>query len=261
MEAVLKETERIDDLQFKGLRIIQNEQKFCFGTDAVLLSHFVGLKKGDSVVDLGTGTGIIPILLAGRMTQICITGIEIQEDMVQMARRSLVLNGLSDRVSILHGDIRHCADILGKGKHHLVISNPPYMKAGSGLVNPKDDMAIARHEVLCTLGDILDVASKLLVQGGRFAMIHRPERLVDILAGMRQRKIEPKRIQLIHPSFGKAPNLVLVDGMLHGRPSLLWLPPLYVYNEAGEYTDALRRIYHLDAVLKDSPLEEDNTIE
>lgn len=246
MEVRLGEFERIDDLQFKGLKIIQNSQKFCFGTDAVLLSHFAGIKKGDRVVDLGTGTGIIPILLAGRMADASIHGVEIQPDMVEMAMRSVKLNNLDSRIEIIHGDIKEAPVMLGKGQYTLVVSNPPYKKTGSGIINPHDAKAIARHEILCTLEDILSVAAKLLVIGGRFAMIHQTDRLMDILMGMREQRLEPKRIRLIHPQLNKAPNLVLIEATLHGKPHLQWLPPLFIYNENGLYTNELLEIYHLE---------------
>ncbi len=245
MEVQLGEFERIDDLQFKGLKIIQNTKKFCFGTDAVLLSHFAGVKKGDKVVDLGTGTGIIPILLAGRSKDLEIIGVEIQPDMAEMANRSVKLNKLESRVRIISGDLKEAPAMLGQRGYTLVVSNPPYKKAGSGIVNPYDSKAIARHEILCTLEDILSVASKLLVVGGRFAMIHQTDRLMDILMGMRQYKLEPKRIRLIHPNQNKAPNLVLIEATLQGRPYLKWMPPLFIYNEKGQYTEELLEIYHM----------------
>lgn len=246
MEIQLGEFERIDDLQFKGLKLIQNSKKFCFGTDAVLLSHFASLKKGDNAVDLGTGTGIIPVLLAGRLADATIYGIEIQPEMAEMAKRSIQLNSLDDRIHIIEGDIKEAPQILGKGKFNLVVSNPPYKKAGSGIINPYDAKAIARHEILCTLEDILSAASKLLVSGGRFAMIHQTDRMMDILMGMRERRLEPKRIRLIHPHLNKAPNLVLIEAMLHGRPHLQWLPPLFIYNNEGKYTEELLEIYHME---------------
>lgn len=248
MDICLGENERIDDLQFKGLRIIQNTQKFCFGTDAVLLSHFAAIKKGDKVADLGTGTGIIPILLAGRMPDAQISAIEIQPDMVEMARKSVILNGLESRITIFEGDIKQAAVTLGKSKYTLVVSNPPYKKAGSGIVNPHDSKAVARHEILCTLDDILTAASSLLVAGGRFAMIHQTDRLMDILMGMREHRLEPKRIRLIHPQQSKPPNLVLIEAALYGKPHLQWLPPLFIYDQYGRYTDELLGIYHIDTV-------------
>jgi len=246
MDILQNEFERIDDLQFKGLRIIQDRRGFCFGTDAVLLSHFACIRRGDRVADLGTGNGIIPILLAGRAENACIAGLEIQPDSVALARRSVALNSLEDRISILQGDIRNSVEILGKNMYSLVVSNPPYKKAGSGQINPSDSKAVARHELLCTLEDVLASASSLLMSGGRFAMIHQTDRLADIIYGMRQLKIEPKRIRLVHPNSHKPPNLVLIEGMLHGRPHLKWLPPLFVYGEDGGFTEEMKRIYHIE---------------
>ncbi|HHY81771.1 MAG TPA: tRNA1(Val) (adenine(37)-N6)-methyltransferase [Clostridiales bacterium] len=245
MEVRLGEFERIDDLQWKGLRIIQNTQKFCFGTDAILLSHFAGIRNNDRVVDLGTGTGIIPILLAGRAENAKIYGVEIQADMAEMADRSIKLNRLESRVEIIRCDLKEAPDILGKGKFSLVVSNPPYKKAGSGIHNPEDSKAIARHEILCTLEDILSSASRLLAIGGRFAMVHRPDRMIDVLVGMRQFHLEPKRIRMVHPQVNKPPNLVLIEAAFHGRPFLNWLPPLFIYDDKLNYTDELKEIYHM----------------
>jgi len=245
MDVRIGEFERVDDLQWKGLKIIQNTKKFCFGTDAVLLSHFAGIRKNDRVVDLGTGTGIIPILLAGREEHARIIGVEIQEDMVEMAARSIQLNDLQHRVEIIAGDIKDAPDMLGKGRFSLVVSNPPYKKAGSGIHNPEDHLAIARHEILCTLEDVLSAASRLLEVGGRFAMVHRPERIIDIIAGMRRFRLEPKRIRMVHSHMNKPPKLVLIEAVLHGRPFLNWLPPLYIYDDEFNYTDELKEIYHI----------------
>jgi tRNA1(Val) A37 N6-methylase TrmN6 len=240
-----KEGERLDDLQFEGLRILQNPKGFCFGTDAVLLSHFAVLKKGDRAADLGTGTGIVPILLAGRAKDITITGLEIQGPVAEMARRSIELNGLAKRISVITGDIRDWKTVLGSTRYTLVLSNPPYKKAGSGRINRADGKAVARHELLCTLEDVLEAAAGLLISGGRFAMVHRPERLMDILIGMRAVKLAPKRMQLVHPRLGSAPSLVLVEGVYQGRPALHWMPPLFIYDASGAYTEEMRAIYHM----------------
>lgn len=243
---LLKEGERLDDLQIKGYKVIQNRAKFCFGMDAVLLSDFALVKKGDKIVDLGTGTGVIPILLAAKTNASSIMGVEIQEDMVEMARRSIALNGLEHRVCIVHGDIKTGLGELGRGEWDVVVSNPPYKKLGSGLVNPEDAKAIARHEIMCTLDDVLRVGASLLKFGGRFSMVHRPDRFMDVVIGMREIGLEPKRIRLIHPSLGKAPNLMLIEGVLGGRPYLEWIPPLYVYDDTGAYTEEIRRIYGME---------------
>ena len=247
-ETQLKEHERIEDLQFKGLRIIQSKNKICFRTDAVLLSLFPGIRRGDRVVDLGTGTGIIPILLAGRMDEASLVGVEIQSDMAEMANRSIQMNDLEPRVKILEADLKDAPEKFGKGSFSLVVSNPPYKKTGSGILNPEDDMAIARHEVLCTLEDVLFSASKLLQVGGRFAMVHRPERMMDILMGMRSVQLEPKRIRMVHSQLHKAPSLILIEAISHGKPFLSWMPPLIMYDENNKYTDELKEIYHLTPI-------------
>lgn len=240
---LLKKGERLDDLQIKGYKLIQDKEKFCFGIDAVLLSNFASIKTGDRVIDMGTGTGVIPILLAAKTMASNIVGVEIQEDMVEMANRSIALNRLEDRVSIVHGDIRTGLLELGVGKWDVVVSNPPYKKQGSGLVNPKSSKAIARHEIRCTLDDVLSTGAKLLKNRGKFAMIHRPDRFIEIVAGMRAVGLEPKRIRLVYPYVGKATNLVLIEAVLGGKPYLTWMPPLYVYDGEGNYTEEIRSMY------------------
>ncbi|HOV27545.1 MAG TPA: tRNA1(Val) (adenine(37)-N6)-methyltransferase [Pseudobacteroides sp.] len=248
VDIFLNDNEVIDDLQYKGLRIIQKNDGFKFGIDAVILSHFVDVKKNDNVIDLGTGTGIIPILLAGKTEAKSITGLEIQSDMAEMANRSVLLNSLEERVKIVCGDIKECVELFGRSKFNVVVTNPPYMSVGRGLVNPSDTKSIARHEILCTLEDIIRVSSKLLVPGGQFAMVHRPQRLVDILFLMRQYKIEPKFLRFVHPSPYKRANLILVKGSRGGNPELKMMEPLYVYDEngkySGKYSKEIDDIYH-----------------
>lgn len=240
---LLREGERLDDLQINGYKVIQNREKFCFGIDAVLLSNFATVEKGHRVVDMGTGTGVIPILLAAKTEAAKIVGVEIQEDMVEMARRSVVLNGLESRIDIVHGDISKGILELEGGQWDVVVSNPPYKKYGSGLVNPNSSKAIARHEIMCTLEDVLRTGARLLKSRGRFFMIHRPDRFMDIVVGMREVGLEPKRVRLVYPYIGKAPNLALIEGVLGGRPHLVWMPPLYVYDESGGYTKEIRDMY------------------
>ena len=235
--------ERIDDLQFKGLKIIQNSKCFCFGIDAVLLANFAQAADGETVADLGTGTGIIPILMAGKTCASMITGIEIQDDMVEMARRSVALNRLEHRIEILSGDIRNLPSIFKNKRYDAVTVNPPYMIPGRGLVNPEEAIAIARHELKCSLSDILAAAAIILKPGGRFYMVHRPERLADIMCEMRNHKVEPKLMRMVHPSAGRSPNLVLVHGVKGGNSFLKVMPPLYVYNDNGCYTDEINTIY------------------
>lgn len=242
MEIPLKETERIDDLQLKGLKLIQDKNGFCFGVDAVLLANFAKVKKGSNVADLGTGTGIIPILIAGKSEAKNIVGVEIQEDVYEMATRSVKLNSLEDRVKIINTDIKTVDKELEINNYHVVTSNPPYMHA-DGIKNPNDKKAISRHEVKCNLEDVIKAASRLVMPRGKFFMIHRPTRLVDIITLGRKYRLEPKVIQFVHPKPKKAPNLVLVEFVKDGKPELKILDPLYVYGEDGEYTKELKDIY------------------
>ena len=243
MKVIPDDDERLDDLQLKGLRLIQKKKGFCFGVDAVLLSDFCDVKKNDRVADLGTGTGIIPVLLAGKTPAKFIVGLEIQADMAQMAARSIVLNNLEDRVSIIQGDIKQAKEIFGASSFNLVVANPPYMNRGGGLVNPSDAKAISRHEILCTLADVVKAAAALLVPGGQFAMVHRPDRLVDIVWLMRNHQIEPKFLRFVHPSPYKKPNLILIKGTRNGNPQLKMMEPLYVYDEKGKFSDEINKIY------------------
>lgn len=243
LEIKLFDNERIDDLQYKGLKLIQKKDGFCFGVDAVLLANYADVKKGDRVIDLGTGTGIIPVLLAGKTEAGRVIGLEIQTVMAEMASRSILINKLSERVKIVCGDIRDSVECFGASKFDVVVSNPPYMSCGGGLVNPSDMKAVSRHEILCTLEDVIKAGSKLLVPGGQFAMVHRPERLVDILCLMRSYKIEPKYLRLVHPSPYKKANLLLIKGTRGGNPQLKMLEPLYVYDENGQYSKEINEIY------------------
>ncbi len=243
-DVMINEQERIDDLQIKNLKIIQHIKKFCFGMDAVLLSDFVDVKKDECILDLGTGTGIIPILLVGKTEAAHITGIEIQLEMAQMANRSVMLNHLSEKIKIIHGDLKEATQLLGAGKFDIITTNPPYMN--TGLKNPEDTKAIARHEIKCTLEDVVKTGSGMLKIGGKFAMVHRPERLVDIIFLMRQYKIEPKRLRMVHPYPHKRANLILIEGVRGGRAYLNMMEPLYVRNADGSYTQEIDRIYGKD---------------
>jgi tRNA1Val (adenine37-N6)-methyltransferase len=238
-----KENERIDDLDLKGLKIIQNPEWFCFGVDAVLLSDFSRVKKKDKAVDLGTGTGIIPILLYGKYTPEKVIGVEIQEEVAEMAKRSVSLNELDDKITIHTGDIKDCFKDIGTSNFDVVTSNPPYKRGDTGLLNPEDKKAISRHELLITLDELIYSASKLLKVGGRFYMIHRPERLADIILGLNKNKFSPKRIRFVHPYISKKPTMVLIEATKCGGNFLLVEEPLYIYNEDGSYTDEILRIY------------------
>lgn len=238
--------ERIDDLHRNGYKIIQDPDRFCFGVDAVLLSGFARVKKGEVALDLGTGTGIIPILLAAKTNAKHITGLEIQEESAEMARRSVLGNDLADKITIETGDIKEIATIFKGKTFDVVTTNPPYMNDGGGLQNPESAMAIARHELLCNLEDIVKGASKVLRSKGRFYMIHRPHRLTDILVLMRQYKLEPKRIRMIQPYADKEPTMVLVEGVRDGKPMVKIEPPLVIYQSQGVHTSEVLEIYYKD---------------
>lgn len=246
MDIEIREDERVDDLQYKGLKLIQKKDGFCFGVDAVLLSHFAQIAAGSRVIDLGTGTGIIAVLLAAKKRPREVTGLEIQADIADMAKRSVDMNGLGDKVKIIGGDIKEAVTLFGASSFDAVVSNPPYMCKGGGLLNPADTKAISRHELLCTLEDVVSTAAKLLRPGGRFSMVHRPQRLADIIFSMRTNGIEPKQLRMIHPSPGKKPNLLLISGTRDGNPELRVLEPLYIYDENGNYSKEIDEIYNRD---------------
>lgn len=230
---LLKPGERLDDLQIGGLELIQNPEAFCFGVDAVFLSDFAKVKPGETVLDMGTGNGIIPILLSAKTQGKKFTGLEIQPDTADMARRSVAYNHLEEKIEIVTGDIKEAADIFKPAFFDVITTNPPYMLSQHGLRNPDDTKAIARHEVLCTLDDILRESMRLLQDKGRFYMIHRPFRLTEIMIKMNYYKIEPKRIQFIHPYIDKEPVLVLVEGVRGARPRVTVEPPITIYGASG----------------------------
>ena len=239
----LKTGERLDDLQINGYEIIQASGRFCFGMDAVLLSSFAKVKKGERALDLGTGTGILPILLEAKNEGAYYAGLEIQEESADMAARSVVHNGLSGKVEIITGDIKEAAGIFGAASFEVVTTNPPYMIEQHGLKNEIDAKYIARHEVLCCLDDILRESAKLLKPRGRFYMVHRPFRLAEILGKMSGYGIEPKRMRLVYPYVDKEPTMVLVEGLRGGRPRMTVEAPLIVYEKSGGYTEELLGMY------------------
>lgn len=240
---LLKDGERLDDLQCKGYHIIQDPARFCFGMDAVLLSGFAKAKKGEKVLDLGTGTGIIPILMAAKTDGERFMALEIQEESADMARRSVSYNHLEEKVQIVTGDIKDASKIFGASSFHVITTNPPYMIGTHGENSPSEAKAIARHEVLCTLDDILQESARLLMPGGRFYMVHRPFRLAEILSKMVEYKIEPKRMRLVHPYIDKEPNMVLIEGLRGGKSRMTVEAPLIVYKEPGVYTNEIYNIY------------------
>lgn len=239
----LMENERLDDLQRNGLKIIQKTDGFCFGMDAVLLSGFASVKPGERALDLGTGTGIIPLLLSAKTKGEHFTGLEIQTEIMKMAQRSVALNGREKKIDIIQGDIKEASRIFGAASFDVVTSNPPYMNDAHGLKNPGDVKAISRHEVLCTLEDVVREGTKALKPGGRFYMVHRPHRLAEIITVMRQYKLEPKRMKFVHPFADKDANMVLIEAVRGGGAWLKLEPPVIVYKEPGVYTDEIYEIY------------------
>ena len=235
--------ERIDELQRNGYRIIQNPERFCFGMDAVLLSGFARAKKQERCLDLGCGNGIIPILMEAKTEGKHFTGLEIQPESADMARRSVALNGLQDRIDIVEGDIKDASKIFGASSFHVVTTNPPYMTAQHGLTNLYEAKTIARHEVLCNLEDIIRESARLLMPGGRFYMVHRPCRLAEIISLMVQYRMEPKRMRLVYPYVDREPNMVLIEGLRGGKSRMTVEKPLIVYKEPGKYTDEIYDVY------------------
>lgn len=243
MEVNLKDNERLDDLQRNGYKIIQNTDIFCFGMDAVLLSSFACAKRGERVLDLGTGNGIIPILMEAKYEGEHYTGLEIQSVNVELATRSIEYNGIADKVNIVQGDIKEASKIFGGASFNVITANPPYMNENHGLVNPDSHKAIARHEILCNLEDVIRESSRLLKMRGRLYMVHRPQRLIEILATMTRYKLEPKRIKMVHPYEDKDANMVLIEAV-KGAGSLVKVEnPLIVYEKDGSYTKELLRWY------------------
>ncbi len=243
MTIKLKENERLDELQRNGYQIIQSPHRFCFGMDAVLLSGFARVKPGELVLDLGTGTGIIPILLRGKTEGRHFTGLEIQEESADMARRSVALNHLEQEISIVTGDMKEAAEIFGAASFDVVTSNPPYMTGSHGLLNPEEPKAIARHELLCSLEDVIKAAARVLRPRGRLYLVHRPFRLAEIFTVLVQYGLEPKRMRLVYPYVDKEPNMVLLEAVQGGRSWITVEKPLIVYEKQGVYTKEIYEIY------------------
>lgn len=245
MEINLNENERIDDLELNNLKIIQNKDGFCFGMDSVLLSDFAkNIKKNSVVIDLGTGTGILPILLSAKTNSQKITGIEIQKDVACMAKKSILLNNLQDKIEIICENIKNLKNIYSTNSFDVVITNPPYKKQGTGGINETESKLISRHEITADLEDFIAISSYLLKDNGSIYMVHRPERLVDILFDLRKYKLEPKELKFVQPSINKSPNLVLIKAIKNAKPFLEIDNNLIIYKENGEYTKDLLKIYN-----------------
>ncbi len=240
---LLRENERVDDLERNGYRIIQSRDGFCFGMDAVLLSGFVQVKAGEQVLDLGSGTGIIPILLEAKTEGKHFAGLEIQKEVAEMARRSVKLNDLEHKVEIIDGDIRKASAIFPAASFDVITANPPYINEAHGLKNPNEKKAISRHEILCTLEDVVGQAAGLLRPGGRFYLVHRPHRLAEIVNALTGRKLEPKRIRFVHPFLDKEANMVLIEAVRGGRSMVKVEKPVVVFREPGVYSEEVRSLY------------------
>lgn len=237
------EGERIDELHRNGYRIIQKKDGFCFGMDAVLLSGFAAVKEGERALDLGCGTGIIPLLLEAKTRGRHFTGLEIQREMADMAARSVRLNRLQDKIDIIEGDIKEAGRIFGGASFDVVTANPPYMNDSHGLKNPDLPRAIARHEVLCTLQDVVREAAKVLRPGGRFYLVHRPRRLIEIITELAGYGLEPKRLKFVHPFADREAKMILIEAARGGRSFVRVEKPLIVFRERGIYTDEINEIY------------------
>ncbi|MDE6760864.1 MAG: tRNA1(Val) (adenine(37)-N6)-methyltransferase [Lachnospiraceae bacterium] len=235
--------ERIDDLQCKGYRLIQKPKGFCFGVDAVLLSDFVRVKKKQRVLDLCTGSGVIPILLAAKTEGDYFSGLELQEGYADMASRSVQMNGLEEKINIICGDVKNIKKLFAPASFQVVTVNPPYMTEHHGLTNLYEPKMIARHEVMVSLEDVVAAAGYVLPESGSFFMIHKPFRLAEIFKIMKEYHLEPKRMRLVHPSVDKEPTMVLIEGLKGGRERITVEPPLIIYKEQGVYHDEISRIY------------------
>lgn len=246
MDELLKDGERIDEIGFGNLRLIQKPEDFCYGIDAVLLATFAEIRKGARAIDLGAGTGIIPLILSHRTEASEIVGVEIQQASYERGLRNIFLNGLEDRIRLIHGDVKQLVKekLVARHSFDAVLTNPPYVKSGGGLKNKASAKTIARHETTADLADFIGEAGLLLKDRGDFYMVHRPNRLVDVVALCRQHKLEPKELRLVCPDRNTAPNILLLRCVKHGRPELKFLDPLYVYKEdGGAYTDEIMRLY------------------
>ena len=240
----LKPDERLDDLQFGGLKILQKRQGFRFGTDAVLLAGFTRARGRDRILDMGCGTGVIGLLLAAQLPQAQITGLELQPEMADMAARSVALNGLSDRMRILQGDLRHTEGLLAPCSFDVAVMNPPYSPLGSGPVSQRSDHALARHEETCTVADMARAAYRLLRNGGRLSVIYPAERIYALMEACQQARMIPKRLRLVQHSQGRPPKLLLLEAVRQGKPGVAWMAPLILCEPDGSYTAEARRIYH-----------------
>lgn len=249
---MILEDERIDDLQCKGYRLIQKPKGFCFGVDAVLLSDFARVKKKQKVLDLCTGSGVIPILLAAKTEGESFSGLELQEEYADMADRSVQMNGLEEKINIICGDVKDIKKLFAPASFQVVTVNPPYMTEHHGLTNLYEPKTIARHEVMVSLEDVVAAAGYVLPESGSFFMIHKPFRLAEIFKIMKAYHLEPKRMRMVHPNVEKEPTMVLIEGAKGGRERITVEPPLIIYKEQGVYHDEICRIYGKSQPVRDN---------
>ena len=248
MEELVKANERIDDLQRNGLRIIQNPSAFRFGMDAVLLADFTRLRPREHVADMGTGTGILPLLLSQKDESCTFEAFEIQPDMADMALRSVRLNGLENRIHVHAADMRSAWEVVGREKLHAVVCNPPYGKRGGVLTNDEKSVALARHELNCTIEDVAHACAAVLRNHGRLSIVFPAQRMLELCDALRANRLEPKRIRMVCAHVDNPPYLVMIEAMKNAKPALLWMPPLVVYHADGSETDEILRIYHKKTV-------------
>lgn len=250
MESInLEENERIDDLEFKNLKIIQNKDGFCFGIDSVLLSDFAkNIKKDSRVIDIGTGTGIISILLCAKTELGKIYGVEIQKEVANICKRNIKLNNLEEKFEVINSDINDIFKILNKNEYDVIVTNPPYKQIGTGAKSTDIKKLISRHEIKCSLEDVIEKSSKLLKSLGQFYMVHRAERIVDIMCMLRKYNLEPKQIRFVHSKKNEKPILILIKAVKNAKQFLKIDSPLIIYKDNGEYTDEILKIYNKESV-------------
>lgn len=243
--AYMAADEKIEDLGFAGLKILQKVNGFRFGTDSVLLADFASKNARGKLLDLCSGTAIVPLLLSQEKNVLHISALEIQENVAEMAKRSVLMNGLEDKISVTAGDLKRADEYYTKQSFDAVTCNPPYMKVGGAIKNELDEKTISRHEVMCTLEDVVKTSVDMLKANGRLYMVHKPTRLAEIIAVMCRYKAEPKRMRLVYASKGKEPSIVLIEAMKSAKPEIRIEPPFYIFNEQGEYSEEMKKIYRV----------------
>ncbi len=248
---MIREGERLDDLGINGYRILQDPRRFCFGMDAVLLSGFAVVRDGSRVLDLGSGTGILPILLEAKTGALHLTGLELQEESADMSRRSVKLNGLEEKIDIVTGDIKEADRLFAAASFDVITSNPPYMIGGHGQKSDNEAKMIARHEIACSFDDVARVSARLLVSGGKLFLVHRPFRLAELMVTLTGHRLEPKRIRFVYPHLEDEPNIVLIEAVKDGKSRVTVEKPLIVYGDDGDYTSEIYEIYKMPDYRRD----------